>query len=67
MSWIAVTLENDEKEALKRLAEREKRETRYQAALLIRESLERLGLLPPAPAANTPQQEATHAIQNHRR
>lgn len=46
MSWIAVTLEDDEKAALRELAKQEKREPKLQAALLIRQGLETLGLLP---------------------
>ncbi len=55
MTWIAVTLQDEEKTALRELARREKREAKQQAALLIRQQLERLGLLPP-----TPKQEAAH-------
>ena len=49
MSWIAVTLQDDEKIALRVLAEREKRDARQQASLLIRQQLEKLGLLQPTP------------------
>lgn len=45
MSWIAITLQDDEKSALRKLAECEKRDPRAQAALLIRLQLEKLGLL----------------------
>ena len=45
--WIAVTLGDDEREALIRLAEAERRDPRAQAAVLIRRELVRHGLLPP--------------------
>jgi hypothetical protein len=41
-----VTLGSDETEALRALAEEERRDPRAQAALLIRRGLERVGLLP---------------------
>jgi hypothetical protein len=52
MTRINVTLELNEREALFLLAEREKRDPRAQAALIIRRELERVGLLPtdPTPA-----------------
>ncbi len=57
---IFVPLEAWEREALKALAAREKRDLRQQAALLLRESLEQRGLLPVnAPSADTTKQEAT--------
>ncbi len=43
---INVTLLESEREALYRLARIERRDTRGQAAVLIRQELERLGLLP---------------------
>lgn len=43
---IGITLEDEERSALFILAERERRELRAQAAMLIREALERRGLLP---------------------
>ena len=42
---ITVTLAADEREALRALALQERRDTRQQAALLIRRELERRGLL----------------------
>ena len=42
---ITVTLSSDEIEALRKLAELEFRDTRSQAALIIRQELERRGLL----------------------
>jgi len=42
-----VTLGSEEAEALRALAEEERRDPRAQAALLIRRGLERVGLLPP--------------------
>lgn len=47
---IIVSLGRDEKSALMRLAEIEKRDERQQAAYLIKEALIRLGLLQPASA-----------------
>lgn len=47
MTRIMVTLRQDEREALRVLAERERRDPRDQAALLIRGELERRGLLLP--------------------
>ncbi len=45
MSRVMIPLEDDEREALLNLAQCEKRDPRQQAALLVRESLERRGLL----------------------
>jgi hypothetical protein len=44
---IMITLRSDESEALGVLAEKERRDPRAQAALLIRRELERVGLLQP--------------------
>lgn len=44
---IVVTLEKEERQALSMLAEREYRNPRAQAALIIRRELEQLGLLSP--------------------
>jgi len=49
MIAVYTLLESDEAMALVRLALREKRTPRDQAAYLIRQSLEHLGLLPPGP------------------
>lgn len=46
---ITVTLDLAEKAALGELAERQRRDPRAQAAYLIRQSLEQLGLLSPTP------------------
>lgn len=54
---ITVTLAADEREALRALAFQERRDTRQQAALLIRHELERRGLL----TADNPAQEVQHA------
>jgi hypothetical protein len=45
MSRITISLQADEYGALRELSERERRNPRDQAALLVRESLQRLGLL----------------------
>lgn len=54
MARMMIPLEIDEKQAIISLADREKRDPRQQAALLIRQQLENLGLLHPAstPAAS---------------
>ncbi len=64
---ITVSLLRAEKAALMQLAANERRDPRQQAALLIRQSLECLGLLPPAPAANIQDPESDYAIQNYSR
>ena len=51
--WIAVTLREDEREALGRLADAERRDPRDQAALIIRQELERRGLLAEVPQQAT--------------
>lgn len=57
MARVTITLEAKERDALCVLAERERRDPRAQAALIIRRELERAGLLPvdsngaPEPAA----------------
>jgi hypothetical protein len=51
---ITITLKVDEREALHVLAEREYRDLRTQAALIIRQELERRGLLPQEKAINSP-------------
>jgi hypothetical protein len=45
MQLIRIALQEDEREALQNLAQDERRDMRAQAALLIRESLEKRGLL----------------------
>lgn len=58
---IYVPLDASERQALARLGELERRDPRAQAALLIRQQLERLGLLPLSPASPTIfTQEAAH-------
>ncbi|MDY7076991.1 MAG: hypothetical protein SXV54_08710 [Chloroflexota bacterium] len=52
---IVVSLSGAERSALTELAERELREPRDQARLILRCELERLGLLPPADAADQAQ------------
>lgn len=56
--YIQVRLLEDEAKALKRIAERERRPARQQAAMLIREALERRGLL--VETAVSSQQGADH-------
>jgi hypothetical protein len=48
MTRIMITLPQNEREALRELAQREHRDPRAQAALIIRDGLERAGLLPTA-------------------
>ncbi len=48
MTKLYVPLEKDERKALVNLASREKRDARLQAALFIRQGLERAGLLQPS-------------------
>ena len=49
MTRITVSLERAERAALQQLAAQERRDPRAQAAYLIREALEQLGLLQPTP------------------
>jgi hypothetical protein len=60
MPRVHATLDPEETKALIRLARRERRDLRQQAALIIRQELERLGLLPkeddPAPVMNLKQE-----------
>lgn len=49
MVRVNVPLRDDEKNALWMLSEQERRDPRAQAALLIREQLEKMGLLPQLP------------------
>lgn len=46
MAQIVVKLKPSERNALRQLAERERRDPRQQAALIIRRELESVGLLP---------------------
>lgn len=54
MSRLNVYIQQDERAALLQLAQNERRDPRDQAALLIRQRLEQLGLLPPTPPAPAP-------------
>jgi len=47
MNRITVNLQQDEREALVVLAEQERRDLRQQAAVILRQELERRGLLSP--------------------
>jgi len=60
---ITVTLAADERDALRLLAQQERRDARLQAAVIIRRELERRGLLPADMAAADayPAQEVHHA------
>jgi hypothetical protein len=51
MARICINLEIDERKALFALAQRERRDPREQAALLVRQGLTAVGVLPPGPAA----------------
>lgn len=53
MGRMTIILNSAEKNALIKLAEREYRDPRAQAGLLVRQSLERLGLLQPESAPNS--------------
>lgn len=66
MTRIMIQLDGIERSALTTLAERERRDPRQQAALLIRQQLERLGLIQPVPPTSQ-RQEAARGIQNHSR
>ncbi len=54
---LYVPLNSDERRALGELAEREKRDLRDQAALIIRKALEARGLLPKREHAEEPRKE----------
>lgn len=60
---ITVTLAAEERDALRVLAQHERRDARRQAALIIRRELQRRGLLPPdmGAADNRPAEEVQHA------
>ena len=66
MARITLTVETDERDALIELARIEKRDPRAQGAMLLRESLERRGLLPliNAMAIDRNAAQQTGAIQN---
>jgi hypothetical protein len=59
MTWISVPLKIEEQEALHLLAEREFRNTRLQAALIIRQELERRGLIQPEESPKVPNVQPT--------
>lgn len=59
---ITVTLAADERDALRLLAQNERRDTRRQAAVIIRRELQRRGLLPADDTPDArPAQEVQHA------
>ena len=63
MARFTVDLQPDEREALLRLSHGKRRDPRQQAALIIRDGLQRAGLLPsdtptPATPTTTPRQAA---------
>lgn len=63
MARIMITLQQNEREALIELAQRERRDPRDQAALIIRRELERADLLPtdtPTPITTAQLQAVTH-------
>ncbi len=62
MPMLKIVLQPTEREALHMLADRELRDPRQQAALIIRRELERRGLLPTGGAAEN--QEVQHATAN---
>jgi len=62
MTALRVHLREDERQALLKLAQAERRDLAPQAALLIRESLQRAGLLPAETSPVQPQQP--RAVQN---
>jgi hypothetical protein len=71
MARINITLKANERDALRELAEREFRDPRAQAALIIRRELGRMGLLPftadkppaeTAPSGEPPRPEPAEAV-----
>lgn len=62
MLRITVPLQIDERDALISLAQRERRDPRDQAALIIRRELERAGLLPADPPVPLAAQSAQAVI-----
>jgi len=66
LARITVTLGPDETEALRALAEEERRDPRAQAALLIRRGLERVGLLPPSSGVRTGEASDRHGVEAQR-
>ena len=59
---ITVTLAADERDALRLLAQQERRDARLQAAVIIRRELQRRGLLPADDAPDArPAREEEHA------
>lgn len=62
MNRITVNLQQDEREALVVLAEQERRDLRQQAAVILRQELERRGLLPLPDQHAQPQPTQTVAL-----
>lgn len=58
---ITVTLAADERDALRLLAQQERRDARLQAAVIIRRELQRRGLLP---ADDMPDARPAHEVQH---
>ena len=65
MRGMYLRLSGDEKDALVKLSERERRDPRAQAALLIRQRLEDLGLLPATDPSQSHCMEATDVSNAH--
>jgi hypothetical protein len=63
-TWISVPLTVEEKEALHTLAEMEFRNSRNQAALIIRTELIHQGLLHPDPTLVSPEQKESVQASN---
>lgn len=61
---LIFTIQKDEKDALRTLAAREYRDYRAQAALIIRQELERRGLLPQIEPPALPIQETNQGGMN---
>lgn len=62
MTRVTITLSEEERNALIALGQRERRDPRDQAALIIRHELERFGMLPTTPVDQRPKYpEAQHA------
>jgi len=66
MARVTITLRSNELEALVTLAQRERREPRAQAAVIIKRELEKCGLLPtdrPPTATPTPPQPQPQSVE----
>jgi len=66
MRPIRIALQADEREALARLAGAERRDPRVQAALIIRDYLLALGLLPVAPTEHDATRVESAEVRNAR-